>query len=211
MSLRCALMTIEIEVRSFKGRYVSANSPRVSYPVQVPEVVSRAITVGGFVSGSRYQRTMRRSSIANMVLSSVHVCSNPKTALATTELYNETETTEKTGVSFRLGMAFAAVAGSRVLEIKIMKHVRPRGGGGGRRADLVGMDRQRRWHVMEAKSRTYGIPPGVIAESQDPGERDRCRAQFARAADPHGLSLPDRSLGTARVRAPRRSSSIRGF
>lgn len=90
-------------------------------------------------------------------------------------------------MSFRLGMAFAAVAASRVLRVNAMKHVRPRGGGGGRRAGLVGMDRRRRWHVMEAKSRTYGIPRTLVREAKTQA--------LATAAAPaaRGLAIDTRS------------------
>jgi hypothetical protein len=178
-------MAIDVEARGFSGRYRSLNGARRSYPVGLAEVVMRAITVGGTVRGSRYQKTMRRSSIANMVLSSI--ASRPSSELTTTELYDQTETPEKTGVSFRLGMAFAAVAASRVLRVNAMKHVRPRGGGGGRRADLVGLDRQRGWHVMEAKSRTYGIPRTLVREA-----KTQARATAAALAA-RGLAIDTRS------------------
>jgi hypothetical protein len=177
-------MAIEAEARGFSGRYRSLNGARRSYRVGLAEVVMRAITVGGTVRGSRYQKTMRRSSIANMVLSSI--ASGRSSELTTTELYDQTETTEKTGVSFRLGMAFAAVAASRVVRVNAMKHVRPRGGGG-RRADLVGMDKRRRWHVMEAKSRTYGIPRTLVREA-----KTQARATAAALAA-RGLAIDTRS------------------
>lgn len=126
------------------------------YPVELPELVNKAITVGGVVHGSPYERSLRRSSIASMVLSSVRMKPQGR-ALATTGLYDRAETTEKTGISFRLGMAFAAVIAGRILGVPQMMHVSSRAGGKGRRADLMGSDRSRGWHVLEAKSRTYDI------------------------------------------------------
>jgi hypothetical protein len=92
------------------------------------EVVNKAITVGGLVRGSPLERSRRRSGIVNTVLSSVRAVGPPATTspLAVTGLYASTETTEKAGISFRLGMALAAAVASRVLGIKVLKHVNSR-------------------------------------------------------------------------------------
>jgi hypothetical protein len=49
-------MAIEVEARGFGGRNRWLNGARRSYPVGLAEVVMRAITVGGTVRGSRYQK-----------------------------------------------------------------------------------------------------------------------------------------------------------
>ena len=110
-------MAIEVEVRGFTGIYASLNAAASSHPVGMAELVNKAITVGGLVHGSPLERSRRRSGIVNIVLSSVRAAGAPSasSALAVTGLYASTETTEKAGISFRLGMALAAVVGSRVL------------------------------------------------------------------------------------------------
>lgn len=157
-------MSIDIRAQGFTGPYAALNSPGGPHPVKLPELINRAITVGGLVDGSPRERSHRRSAIASTVLSSVE--EQPTGALAMTALYEHTETTEKAGISFRLGMAFAAVAASRVLGITVLRHIDRRGGGAGRRADLLGFDKQRRWHVVEAKCRTYGVTGALLADAK---------------------------------------------
>jgi hypothetical protein len=160
-------MAIDVEVEGFTGAYATFNASRTSVPVGMAELVNRSITVGGVVRGSPLERSRRRASIANVVLSSIRAAGPPisATPLATTGLYQYTETTEKTGISFRLGMGFAAVVGSRVLRAPVLKHVRS--GGSGRRADLIGIDASRERHVLEAKSRTYGVRTEVVDDAKD--------------------------------------------
>jgi hypothetical protein len=157
-------MSIDIRTQGFTGRYAALNSPAGPYPVTLPELINRAITVGGLVDGSPRERSLRRSAIASTVLSSVE--EQPTGALAMTALYKHTEATEKAGISFRLGMAFAAVAASRVLGITVLRHIDRGRGGAGRRADLLGFDKQRRWHVVEAKCRTHGVTEALLADAK---------------------------------------------
>lgn len=135
------------------------------------ELVNRALTVGGWVVGSPAERTRRRASISNMVLSSVRAAGPPVLAspLCVTNLYAHTETTEKAGISFRLGMAFAAVVASRVLGVPGLQHVSvaiPGVATSGRRADLVGFDALGAVHVVEAKARSHGFGPAVMTDAK---------------------------------------------
>lgn len=162
------LMAIDVEVRGFSGAYAGLNAPRTRYDVGMAEVINKAITVGGLVSGSALERTRRRGAISNVVLSTIRPTGAPAAAtpLSTTTLYEHTETAEKAGISFRLGMAMAAVVAGRVLGTSVLKHVNARSGGAGRRADLIGLDPLRRRHVVEAKSRTYGLDWNVRAKAK---------------------------------------------
>lgn len=158
-------MAIDIRVRRFTGSYSHLNGVRAAESVGVPELVNKALTVGGVVRGSALQKSRRRAAIANMVLSSVQTpgATTSTAPLGTTRLYDHTETTEKSGISFRLGMAFAAVTAGRVLNTASLKHVN----GVGRRADLIGFDRSGDLHVVEAKCRTYGLgDPRVLSTAK---------------------------------------------
>lgn len=144
-------MTIEVEVRGFTGTDVVHNtSPNVpiNYSVGMPELVHRAITVGGKVTGPKLQRGYRRGSIGLLCQSAVEKTPH---GLVTTELFRFTEASEKAGISFRLGMAFAAIVASRVLKVPNLTHVKIKGNS--KRADLEGRDKSQQWHVVEAKGR----------------------------------------------------------
>lgn len=163
-------MALRIEVAGFTGSYAGLNAASIDYPVGMAELVNRALTVGGWVVGSAAERTRRRSSISNMVLSSVRAAGPPVVAspLAVTNLYVHTETTEKTGISFRLGMAFAAVAASRILDVAGLQHVAVPGVVmNGRRADLLGLDSTKGCHVVEAKARSYGFGVAVVEDAKE--------------------------------------------
>lgn len=162
-------MALRIQVAGFMGPHTGLNASPVDYPVGMSELMNRALTVGGWVVGSAAERTRRRSSISNMVLSSVRAAGPPVLAspLGVTNLYVYTETTEKTGISFRLGMAFAAVAASRILGVAGLNHVAVPGVVmNGRRADLLGFDALGGRHVVEAKARSYGFGPPVVADAK---------------------------------------------
>jgi hypothetical protein len=162
-------VAILVEVRNFVDEYADLNAQETAYEVGLPEVINRAITVGGLVRGSARERTSRRRAISELVLSSVRPDGplEPGGRLVTTDLYAHTETTEKSAISFRLGMAFAAVAASRILQTKILAHAEKRASGAGRRADLVGLDRFCRLHVVEAKCRTYGVTSKVREDAKE--------------------------------------------
>lgn len=162
-------VAIVIEVTGFPGAHATLNAPPASYPVGVAEVVNRCITVGGWVVGSARQRTCRRSAIANLVLSSVRLAGPPTviSPLRVTHLFEHTETTEKAGISFRLGMGLAAVTASRVLGVPALAHVSVPGiPASGRRADLVGLDATGATHVVEAKARSHGVTAATCADAK---------------------------------------------
>jgi hypothetical protein len=168
-------VAIEVEVQDFVGAYAGLNAAPTTYGVGLPEVINKAITVGGLVRGSSKQRTYRRQAISQLVLSSVRAAGPavPAADLVVTELYNNTEMSEKTGISYRLGMAFAAVVAGRVLRTRLLKHIPFHGQARDRRADLIGLDRRRRLHLVEAKCRTYGITSTVRREAKDQASSTR--------------------------------------
>jgi hypothetical protein len=124
----------------------------------------RAITVGGWVDGTLTERTLRRASIGALVRSAVREGDPniPAPALVATHLYTNIEPSEKGAITFRLGMAFAAVLASRVLGVNKTLHLP----GNRRRGDLYGRDNLGGWHVIEAKARTAGVPAAVQAKAK---------------------------------------------
>jgi hypothetical protein len=153
-------MAIELGVKGFSGPWAVRNTFATPLAVNVADVVLAAVTVGGPVRGSVWHRSLRRAGVAGSSLAAL-IGAGRHWPLATSSLYQELETTEKSGLSFRLGMAFAAVAAEHVLDVQLLEHLN-RGNavltaGSQRRADLFGVDGAGHWHVVEAKSRTYGF------------------------------------------------------
>ena len=163
-------MAIQITVTGFTGAYAHHNCAQMTHPVGMSELVHRAITVGGIGRGSPLAKSYRRSSIANLVLCAVNAAGpqTPSTNLQTTTLYRSMETSEKSGASFRLGMALASIAASRVLDLPALTHGAATGiSGSGRRADLFGIDKFGAYHVVEAKARSHGMPYQVLTDGKN--------------------------------------------
>lgn len=120
--------------------------------------------MGGRVDGTRAERTLRRASIGALVRSAVREggANIPAPALVASRLYTNIEPSEKAAITFRLGMAFAAVLASRILGVNKTLHLP----GAGRRGDLYGRDNLGGWHVIEAKARTAPVPAAVEAQAK---------------------------------------------
>jgi len=160
------IMTIVARVRAFPPPFAGLNTAGTKLPVTTADLARAAVTVGGPVRGTAWRRTQRRVAI----IATVHAALAEKRGthpVRTSTLYQQLETTEKSGVSFRLGMAFAAVVAERVLEIAMLEHLNHTNSllfpsGGKRRADLFGLDAAGGCHVIEAKSRTHGHDRALV-------------------------------------------------
>jgi len=165
-------MAITVQVRAFPPPFAGLNTSGVNLPVTTADLARAAVTVGGPVQGTAWRRTQRRVAI----IATVHAALAEKRGthpVRTSTLYQRLETTEKSGVSFRLGMAFAAVVAERILAITMLEHLNHSNSllfptGGKRRADLFGLDAAGGCHVIEAKSRTHGHDRALVnyAKSQ---------------------------------------------
>lgn len=165
-------MAIVVQVRAFRPPFAGLNTAGVKLPVTTADLARAAVTVGGPVRGTAWRRTQRRVAI----IATIHAALAEKRGthpVRTSTVYQRLETTEKSGVSFRLGMAFAAVVAERVLAITMLEHLNHSNSllfpsGGKRRADLFGLDAAGDCHVIEAKSRTHGHDRALVeyAKSQ---------------------------------------------
>lgn len=165
-------MAVVVQVKGFTGPFRGLNTAGESHPVTTADLARAAATVGGPVEGTAWRRTQRRTGI----IATVHAALVEKRAthpVRTSTLYDRLETTEKSGVSFRLGMAFAHIVAERILGITMLEHLNHSNSilfpnGGKRRADLFGFDANGDCHVIEAKGSTYGPSQALVdyAKSQ---------------------------------------------
>lgn len=162
-------VTVWVDAQRFSGSFRGVNGSR-SLPIGVADVVRAAVTVGGPARGSALDKSLRRAGIVALVRSSL-VGLRRGGPLGTTDLYQQLETTEKSGVSFRLGMALAAVTCEHLLEVGPLDHLNRTNSrlasGSKRRADLFGVDPHDRWHVVEAKSRSHGLTKEVVRDAKE--------------------------------------------
>lgn len=165
-------MAIVVRVEGFPAPFEGVNTREERLSVTTADVARAAVTVGGPVKGTAWRRTQRRVGLIATVLAALAEKRGTH-PIRTSTLYARLETTEKSGVSFRLGMAFAAVVAEQILAIKMLEHLNHSNSavfpsGGKRRADLFGLDRHDDCHVIEAKSRTHGPDQALVnnAKSQ---------------------------------------------
>lgn len=195
-------MAIELNVKGFAGRWAPRNASKLPLAINTADVVRAALTVGGPVGGSVWHRSLRRAAIAGEVLA-VLVGAGRAAPLFTSSLYRGLETTEKSGVSYRLGMAFAAIAAARVLDAPLLEHLNRTNStlapGSQRRADLYGIDRGGNTHVVEAKSRTYGFTAAEVEYAKEQALNVRIVSPRGRPVTPSTRSASLADLSTAPI------------
>lgn len=97
--------------------------------------------------------------------------SSNKDELIKTDAYKSLDPSEKSAISYFLGLSFAKLAAEKLLGIPWLIHldcfsdlsIDPKDN---RRPDLIGMDYQGRWGVFEAKGRTNSIEKKLIQKAK---------------------------------------------
>ncbi|MDX6626889.1 MAG: hypothetical protein QOE56_1878 [Solirubrobacterales bacterium] len=161
---------IDLGVKGFTEEFAHRNVPKLKLHVGVTDVVLAATTVGGPVKGTAWHKSQRRAGIAATVFSAL-ARRGPRGLLCTSSLYDDLESSEKGGVSFRLGMAFASIATGAILGTSVLEHLNATNTvlvkGSRRRADLFGLDGHGGCHVVEAKARSHGYADDLIASAKE--------------------------------------------
>ncbi len=151
--------TLEVRGRDFP---VGFNHLNVSHSLHVSELkcLKFASTIGISHFSPAHQRSVTALSLAvykALALKCAIDFSQPTLRLHAE--YSHLESSEKTNLSFWLGMTFAAIAAAELLDVPRLIHATHQHGliranpNSRRLADLVGQDSQNRWHVVEAKAR----------------------------------------------------------
>lgn len=128
------------------------------------EIVWAAMTVGK--PGVAYLLAHGWHSVADLVVRSHMIYANlgqDRSYVEKSSLYAELDPTEKSGVSYFMGMVAAKVLGARFLRTPWPFHlsmIKALGGKvslqGNSQPDLIGLRSDGRWIVAEAKGRTWG-------------------------------------------------------
>src|ERR1700743_3444071 len=135
-------MAIRIKAEGFKTPFARVNTAKRIIEVDAIDVARAAATVGGPVEGTPWACSERVAGIVHTVLAALSA-EGRGDRLVPSSLFVDLESTEKGGVSFRLGMAMAAVVAEELLDIYMLEHLNARNStvapkGGQRRADLFG-------------------------------------------------------------------------
>lgn len=138
------------------------------------EIVWAAMTMGK--PGVAFLLAHGWHSVSDLVVRSHTIYANLRESssyLERSSLYTGLDPTEKSGVSYFMGMVAAKVLGARLLDTPWLFHVsmiRALGSAvtlkGNSQPDLIGLRRNREWVVAEAKGRTWGYSASAIAAAK---------------------------------------------
>ena len=166
------------EARDFPAEYERLANTAPFLDATWPDIVHAAVTVG-----RRSWRDVVRygtRSVFEMIYRAFMVYANLAGAVSggicKTAANDGLDPSEKSAVSYFLGLTFAKLVAERLLDVHWVMHLdvyahnlQPIsvGEGGARRPDLVGRDAAGRWHVFEAKGRTNAMTNSVLKSAKD--------------------------------------------
>lgn len=139
------------------------------------ELVWAAMTMGK--PGIAFLLTHDWHSVSDLVVRShtvyANLCENAR-YIEKSSLYAGLDPTEKSGVSYFMGMLAAKVMGARLLDVPWLFHLSMIDALGGTAAlnsnsepDLIGLRSNKEWVVAEAKGRTWGHSKSAMASAKN--------------------------------------------
>ena len=138
------------------------------------ELVWAAITVGRKSWGDVIQHGSQSwlEIVYRSAILMANLSSSPRGGFTKTDAYKSLDPSEKSAISYFLGLSFAKLAAQRLLEIPWLVHLDcfsdlPIGLKGNRRPDLIGENFSGKWGVFEAKGRTNRIDPRTIQKAKE--------------------------------------------
>jgi hypothetical protein len=158
----------------FGKHWGSSLSGRHTLPISWSELVWAAMTMGK--PGIAYLLAHGWHSLSDLIVRAHTVYANLRETpgfLEKSSLYADLDPSEKSGVSYFMGMLAAKVLGQRLLDVPWLFHVsmiRAIGGAvalrGRSQPDLVGLRKNGNWVVAEAKGRTLGYSSSAMATAK---------------------------------------------
>lgn len=165
---------ISYTARNFPKHWGAALAGQYYLSVSWHEIVWAAMTMGK--PGVAFLLAHGWHSVSDLVVRSHTVYANLRESalfIERTSLYKGLDPTEKSGVSYFMGMLAAKVLGARLLDTPWLFHLsmaKALGGTvavkGASQPDLIGLRRNREWVVAEAKGRTWGYSAPAMAAAK---------------------------------------------
>ncbi|SHJ40273.1 hypothetical protein SAMN02745146_3047 [Hymenobacter daecheongensis DSM 21074] len=162
--------------KNFKSPYTGRNFVgRNTLPVSWGKLMHAAITVGKADATylnkhgvlSRYERKMRMYMVKVNLIETVATKSTPA-QFQHSEVYKSLDPSEKTALSYFMGLTMAKLLASHFLNIPWLQHfdgyATPLKG---TRPDLLGMNSKRGFVIMEAKGRTGAATKALMKKAKD--------------------------------------------
>lgn len=180
-----------IHITNYKGSFANLNGQRQSRITKID--IARGLLSIGKTHWSQYLKSPRQT-----VVDFLHYWTgldrfiNVNPELTITTDYSNLDLSDKVLKSYHIGMGVSKIIAERVLKIPYLQHVDVlvKQGivvlttGTNERGDMVGFDRLKNWHVMEAKGRT--IEPSKV-------DKKKAKAQAEKITSVNGINPATKS------------------
>lgn len=187
----------QVECQGFVGDYLSINGTRSLSPTKL-DVIRSVITIGaqgawGIVLGVR--GFIHRLSIG---ISTISFLENRDGKVCISDSFSNLDGSEKSAISFWYGQAFTKITMELILGVPHLSYVDKlinsgiiqTTGSSRNRPDFVGIDRNYKWHVVEAKGRSGVLDSKLINYAKRQAEMIKnINGEFRDTASVCGVSL----------------------
>lgn len=168
----------KIIITNYKDSYANLNGER---HIRISKIdIARGLFSIGKTHWTQYLKTPRQS-----LFDFVHYWTgldrfiNENPELTITANYADLDLSEKIVKSYQIGMGISKIVTERILKVPYLQHVDSlvkQGivnltSGTNERGDMIGLDREKRWHVMEAKGRTNKPTKADKEKAKDQAEK----------------------------------------
>jgi hypothetical protein len=170
---------IPYRAANFSGAFGQLNTNKGEITVTWAQLVWAAITVGK-AAGDEYAygiySTLERLHRASMIRA--YLMQTPLDFVARTVPYQVSDPSEKTSISFYLGMTLAKLFAEQLFDVPRMLHFAVYAqnyqivaAAGESRPDLIGLSGGGQWFVFEAKGRSNSFDAAALATAKDQAEQ----------------------------------------
>lgn len=165
---------VNVNCRFFRGRLASINGIS-TLNVGRTDLIRSAITVGALGFGDLVRHGLRSfgwhmvNSISLLIFTD-----NRSGNLSVSDFFSNMDSSEMGDASYKLGMTLTKIIAEKKLDIPWLAHVElmmklgviKLTQGSHERGDLVGRDRSKDWHVLEAKGRSSPPSTGLFTKAK---------------------------------------------
>jgi hypothetical protein len=171
--------TIPYRATNFSGAFAQLNTNKTELTVAWAQLVWAAITVGK-AAGDQYAygiySTLEGLHRASMIRA--YLMQTASGHIARTMPYQLSDPSEKTSISFYLGMTLAKLFAELLFDVPRMLHFaiyaqnyQVQAAPGESRPDLIGLSNSGEWFVFEAKGRSNNFDPDALGTAKEQAEQ----------------------------------------
>jgi hypothetical protein len=173
------MLRIPYQATSFSGAFAQLNTNNSDITVTWPQLAWAAITTGK-AAGDEYAygiySTLERLHRASMIRA--YLMQTPSNFIARTIPYQMSDPSEKTSISFYLGMTLTKLFAQVLFDVPRVLHLAVYApnykivvAAGESRPDLIGLSNSGQWFVFEAKGRSNSFDGGALGTAKEQAQQ----------------------------------------